>query len=91
MNNTDAEGRLVLADGVSHACRHLSPDVIMDLATLTGAQAYATGLSHAGVLSNSESFEKLVLDAGKVSGDLAFPFIYAPEIHGVKKLFASEV
>lgn len=38
INNTDAEGRLVLADGVAYATKHLSPDVLLDMATLTGAQ-----------------------------------------------------
>lgn len=38
INNTDAEGRLVLADGVSYACKDLGADIIVDMATLTGAQ-----------------------------------------------------
>lgn len=38
INNTDAEGRLVLADGVAYAAKDLSCDVILDMATLTGAQ-----------------------------------------------------
>ena len=38
INNTDAEGRLVLADGVSYAARDLSADIVLDMATLTGAQ-----------------------------------------------------
>ncbi|KAJ1562467.1 putative aminopeptidase npepl1, partial [Cladochytrium tenue] len=88
VNNTDAEGRLVLADGVAHACKHLAPDVIIDMATLTGAQSYATGLRHAGVLSNHAAFEADVVRAGARCGDLAFPLIYCPELHGVKKHFA---
>ena len=47
INNTDAEGRLVLADGVAYACKHLSPGLIVDMATLTGAQLVATGKRHA--------------------------------------------
>ena len=38
INNTDAEGRLVLGDGVAYARKHLSPDWVLDMATLTGAQ-----------------------------------------------------
>ncbi|KAJ3111995.1 putative aminopeptidase npepl1 [Phlyctochytrium bullatum] len=91
INNTDAEGRLALADGVSHATKHLNPDYLIDMATLTGAQAFATGRRHAGVLSNSESLERTVLDAGRVTGDLCFPLIYAPEFHGVSKQFESDV
>lgn len=43
INNTDAEGRLVLADGVSYACKDLGADIILDMATLTGAQVGAQG------------------------------------------------
>lgn len=38
INNTDAEGRLVLADGVAYASKDLKADIILDMATLTGAQ-----------------------------------------------------
>ncbi|XP_048205620.1 probable aminopeptidase NPEPL1 isoform X2 [Perognathus longimembris pacificus] len=43
INNTDAEGRLVLADGVSYACKDLGADIILDMATLTGAQGGVGG------------------------------------------------
>lgn len=43
INNTDAEGRLVLADGVSYACKDLGADIILDMATLTGAQVGPPG------------------------------------------------
>ena len=46
INNTDAEGRLVLADAVAYAAKHLNPDVIIDMCTLTGAQGIATGAVH---------------------------------------------
>jgi probable aminopeptidase NPEPL1 len=44
INNTNAEGRLVLADGVSYASKHLNPDILIDMATLTGAQLISTGV-----------------------------------------------
>ena len=43
VRNTDAEGRLILADALSYAVKHYKPDAIIDLATLTGACAYALG------------------------------------------------
>ena len=43
VNNTDAEGRLVLGDGVSYASRVLGCDIIIDMATLTGGQSITTG------------------------------------------------
>lgn len=54
INNTDAEGRLVLADGVAYAARHLKPRAILDMATLTGAQGVATGKRHAAIYTNDE-------------------------------------
>uniref|UniRef100_A0AC34FPQ9 Cytosol aminopeptidase domain-containing protein n=1 Tax=Panagrolaimus sp. ES5 TaxID=591445 RepID=A0AC34FPQ9_9BILA len=81
INNTDAEGRLVLADGVYYAKTKLNANVIIDMATLTGAQAYATGKLHAGVLSNCEKWENKSLKAGRVSGDLVHPFVFAPDLH----------
>ena len=46
VNNTDAEGRLLLADGVSYASRVLDSDVVIDIATLTGGQSVTTGMTH---------------------------------------------
>ena len=53
INNTDAEGRLVLADGVVYASRDLGAKIIVDMATLTGAQGVATGKYHAAIVTNS--------------------------------------
>uniref|UniRef100_UPI00398EF5D7 probable aminopeptidase NPEPL1 n=1 Tax=Pristiophorus japonicus TaxID=55135 RepID=UPI00398EF5D7 len=81
VNNTDAEGRLVLADGVSYACKDLKADIILDIATLTGAQGIATGKYHAGLLTNSEEWEWACVKAGQNSGDLVQPMVYCPELH----------
>ncbi|XP_048385790.1 probable aminopeptidase NPEPL1 isoform X1 [Stegostoma tigrinum] len=81
INNTDAEGRLVLADGVSYACKDLKADIILDIATLTGAQGIATGKYHAGLLTNSEEWEQACVKAGQNSGDLVQPMVYCPELH----------
>lgn len=91
INNTDAEGRLVLGDGVAYATKHLNPDIVIDMATLTGAQFIATGRNHAGIFSNNEELEKKIVAAGKRSGDLGFPLVYSPEYLGIPKLFKSEV
>jgi len=89
VNNTDAEGRLVLADGVAYAVKHLSPDVIIDLATLTGAQAVSTGQRHAGIVCNDDVLEAATVAAGKRCGDLVHPLPYCPEFF--RKEFHSEV
>lgn len=80
VNNTDAEGRLVLADGVAYSTKHLSPDYILDIATLTGAQMITTGGVHAGLVCNDAATEATVLEAGRASGDLVYPMLYCPEL-----------
>lgn len=57
INNTDAEGRLVLSDGVAYAQKDLNASIILDVATLTGAQGIATGKYHAAIMSNREDWE----------------------------------
>lgn len=89
INNTDAEGRLLLADGVAYAARHLNPEVVIDMATLTGASGYATGHLHAAIASNDEELEKRAVVSGRRTGDLVHPLIFCPELH--KDQFKSEV
>ncbi|MBT9559346.1 MAG: leucyl aminopeptidase family protein, partial [Myxococcales bacterium] len=79
VNNTDAEGRLVLGDGVAWAARNLNPSIIVDMATLTGAQLVATGRRHAAVITNDETWEHATVIAGRHSGDLVHPLPYCPE------------
>ncbi|KAH0486091.1 MAG: hypothetical protein KVP17_004913 [Porospora cf. gigantea B] len=80
VNNTDAEGRLVLADGVAYAAKQYNPNVIVDMATLTGAQAVTTGAIVGAVLARTEGLENMLKEAGKRSGDLVSPIVYAPEL-----------
>jgi probable aminopeptidase NPEPL1 len=89
VNNTDAEGRLVLADGCAYAARHLNPRVIIDIATLTGAQGIATGQRHAALYCNDDRLEDLAVRAGRSSGDLTHPLPYCPEFFKLE--FTSEV
>ena len=81
VNNTDAEGRLVLADGVAWAAKNLAPDRIVDMATLTGAQLMATGRRHAAVVCNDDALEAAAVAAGRHSGDLVHPLPYCPEFY----------
>ncbi|KAI5108926.1 putative aminopeptidase NPEPL1, partial [Silurus meridionalis] len=81
INNTDAEGRLVLSDGVVYASKDLSADIILDMATLTGGQGISTGKYHAAIMTNSEQWETACVRAGRSSGDLAHPLVYCPELH----------
>jgi leucyl aminopeptidase len=71
--NTDAEGRLILADALTYAARQGCTHLI-DAATLTGAIAIALGHLYAGVFSNNEEFQSKVIAAGKVEGERLWPF-----------------
>jgi len=70
--NTDAEGRLVLGDGLALAVE-AKPDAIVDVATLTGACIVALGDRTAGVMSNDEPLRGDVVDAAKTAGELVWP------------------
>jgi leucyl aminopeptidase len=67
--NTDAEGRLVLADAMTWAQRRYKPEVMVDLATLTGAMIISLGHEYAGLFSNDDGLANALTAAGKASGD----------------------
>ncbi|WP_336210589.1 leucyl aminopeptidase [Nonomuraea sp. LPB2021202275-12-8] len=69
--DTDAEGRLVLMDGIARAAED-SPDLIVDVATLTGAQIVALGWRTAGVMSNDDAVRELVVEAAGAAGEGAW-------------------
>jgi leucyl aminopeptidase len=63
--NTDAEGRLVLADALAWACKTYRPDKIVDLATLTGAVIVALGHEASGIMGNDDDLVRALIEAGK--------------------------
>ena len=67
--NTDAEGRLVLADALHYTNTKFKPKFIVDLATLTGAIIVALADIHAGLFSNDDSLSKQLEEAGKKTGE----------------------
>jgi leucyl aminopeptidase len=67
--NTDAEGRLVLADALAYAARRLRPDLLVDLATLTGANAVALGKRTAALYSESDELAEQVAEAADAAGE----------------------
>lgn len=67
--DTDAEGRLILADGLAYAIDKYKPDALIDLATLTGACAYALGVFYAGLFSQHDELAARVQKASERSGD----------------------
>ena len=73
ITNTDAEGRLVLADALWYARQHGATHIV-DFATLTGAMALALGDLYSGVFGNDDAWRDLVVEAGEASGDHAWPW-----------------
>jgi leucyl aminopeptidase len=76
--NTDAEGRLVLADVLWHIHNKFKPAFMIDLATLTGAILVALGNEHAGMFSNNDALAEKLMAAGKASGEKVWRMPLSP-------------
>lgn len=87
VGNTDAEGRVVLADGVSYAA-HLGADWIVDAATLTGAAIIVLGHEATALVATDDGLANMVLAAGREAGERIWRLPIYPEY---KKLYKSEV
>ncbi len=85
--NTDAEGRLILADGLAYAAREGATRLV-DFATLTGAIVVALGEVYAGLFGSDDAWTEAVRAAGEASGDLAWPM---PLHKGYAELIESKV
>jgi len=71
--NTDAEGRLVLADVLAYTVKKVKPDTVIDLATLTGAVIVALGHEYTGLFANTPELRDALVAAGEESGELCWP------------------
>jgi leucyl aminopeptidase len=88
IGNTDAEGRLILADALAYAVQNLKPTRIIDLATLTGAVEVALGNEASGLLSNHDVLADLLISAGAVTGERVWRL---PLYDEYKELLKSDV
>jgi len=84
VNNTDAEGRLILADALAYAVE-LGAERVVDLATLTGAVVIALGSTYAAVVSNDDALAAAVAEAGETSGELTWRLPLHPEFKAMMK------
>jgi len=84
VGNTDAEGRLVLADAMAYAVGRLKPDVLIDIATLTGAMRIALGLETAGYFANDDDLagelERAAADSGEPIWRMPLEHRYAKQL-----------
>ncbi len=90
VNNTDAEGRLILADALAYSVE-LGADRIVDLATLTGAVIVALGSTYAGLISNDDAFADEVEGAASRTGELAWRLPLHPEYKELTKGTAADL
>ncbi|QWC84390.1 leucyl aminopeptidase family protein [Nocardioidaceae bacterium] len=88
VTNTDAEGRLVMADALAYAAAELEPTVLVDVATLTGAVKLALGLRTGGLFATDDALAGHLLDAGAAGGE---PLWRMPLIEDYEPLLDSEV
>ena len=77
--NTDAEGRLVLADVLWHVAKKYKPKFMIDLATLTGAIMVALGIEYAGMFSNNDELAQRLSAAGEATGERVWRMPLGPE------------
>jgi len=88
IRNTDAEGRLVLADTLCYAQQEVKSDYLFDFATLTGACVVGVGHYTSGVMGNNEEIKAMVVKEAKNSGELATALDFNPYL---KKTIKSEI
>jgi len=86
--NTDAEGRLVLADALTFTQQKFKPKFVIDLATLTGAIMIALGTEHAGLFSNDDKLASRLAEAGKAVGEPVWRLPLGP---GYDKMIRSKI
>ena len=88
VGNTDAEGRLVLADALAYASKEFNPTAMIDIATLTGAVSHAIGPFFNGVLTQDDALADHVEQAGETSGDATWRL---PMIERYKKMVENDI
>jgi leucyl aminopeptidase len=88
IRNTDAEGRLVLADVLCYAQQEVKSDYLFDFATLTGASVVAVGHYTSSIMGHNKDVQKLVVDSAHSAGELATALDFNPYL---KKTIKSEI
>jgi leucyl aminopeptidase len=85
VTNTDAEGRLILADALTYCVRELGADRLVDIATLTGAVIIALGSTYAGLLASDDEWADRVTAAGEHTGELVWRLPLHPEFRDLTR------
>lgn len=85
INNTDAEGRLILADALTWCVREMGADRVVDLATLTGAVLIALGSTYSALISNDDALARQVSEAAEAGGELVWRLPLHPDYKQLTK------
>ncbi len=85
VTNTDAEGRLVLADGLAWACKNLKPEYILDMATLTGGVVTALGSTYSGMWCDDDKLRAKIEAAADASDERVWRMPHHPEYNAMMK------
>jgi leucyl aminopeptidase len=91
VTNTDAEGRMVMADALAYAVDQLKPDLIVDVATLTGAMKVSLGLRTGGLFASTDEVATRVLAAGTAAGERWWRMPLGSDVGSVADEFAESV
>ena len=91
VRNTDAEGRLILADALAYAVKNYKLDAVIDVATLTGACIYAVGPFFSALLSDNDALALKVLQAGNHSGDYVWRLPFTPDFKEAVKSSVADI
>jgi leucyl aminopeptidase len=91
VTNTDAEGRMVMADALAYAVDRLKPDLLVDVATLTGAMKVSLGLRTGGVFASTDLVASRVLSAGAAAGERWWRMPLGSDLSSVAAEFAESV
>ncbi|TDV47123.1 leucyl aminopeptidase family protein [Actinophytocola oryzae] len=91
VTNTDAEGRMVMADALAYAVDRLQPDLLVDVATLTGAMKISLGVRTGGVFASTDAVAQQVLMAGVAAGERWWRMPLGSDVDSVAEEFADAV
>lgn len=89
--NTDAEGRMVLADGLAYADAELDPDVLVDVATLTGAATLGLGRGHGALYTPDDALARAFEEAGSAAGEALWRMPLVPEYRAALRSDVADV
>lgn len=89
--NTDAEGRLILADAITYAKKHYNPRLLIDYATLTGAVIVALGDEYTGLMANTNRYDKLLAACASISAEKFWKLPLPEEYKEHAKSFVADI